>query len=142
MESIKDEMKSLLENNTYELVELSKGRKALSNKWTFRLKDDRRGNLAKYKVQLVVKGFGQKKRINFDEIFSPVVKLSSIIVILGLTTSLDLEIDQMDEKNVFLYGDLEEEIYMRQPKGFEVKGKEHLVCLLNKSLYSLKQAPR
>jgi hypothetical protein len=71
----------------------------------------------------VVKGFNQKQGIDFDEIFSPVVKMSSIRVILGLTASLDLELEQMDVKTAFLHGDLKEEIYMVQLEGFEAKGK-------------------
>ena len=77
-----------------------------------------------------------------DEIFSLVVKLSSIMIILGLVTNQDLKIEQLDVKTAFPHGDLEEEIYMQQPEGFEVKGKEDLVCKLKKSLYGLKQAPR
>jgi len=91
---------------------------------------------------LVVKGFGQKKGIDFEEIFSPVVKMSSIRVVLGLAASLNLEVEQLDVKTAFLHGDLDEEIYMEQPEGFEAKGKEQLVCKLKKSLYGLKQAPR
>ena len=98
--------------------------------------------LVKYKVRLVVKGFNQKQGIDFDEIFSPMVKMRLIRVILGLTASLDLELEQMDVKTAFLHGDLEEEIYMVQPEGFETKGKEHRVCRLKKSLYGLKQPPR
>ena len=66
----------------------------------------------KYKARLVVKGFGQRKGIDFDEIFSPVVKISSIRTVLGLAASLNLEIEKMDVKTAFLHGDLEEEIYM------------------------------
>ena len=91
---------------------------------------------------MVIKGFSQKKGIDFDEIFSPVVKMSSICVVLGLVTSLDLKVEQMDVKIAFLHGDLDKKIYMEQPEGFKVKGKEHYVCKLNKSLYGLKQAPR
>lgn len=92
----------------------------------------------------MVKGFGQKKGIDFDEIVSPVVKMSSIRVALALTASLDLELEQK-EKQVFTKRagfSRKEEIYMAQPEGFEAKGKEHLVCKLKKSLYGLKQAPR
>uniref|UniRef100_A0A2N9HLW0 Integrase catalytic domain-containing protein n=1 Tax=Fagus sylvatica TaxID=28930 RepID=A0A2N9HLW0_FAGSY len=141
MKAMHEEMNSLHKNNTYELVELPKGKKALRNKWVFKLKKDGE-KLVKYKARLVVKGFNQKQGIDFDEIFSPVVKMSSIRVILGLTASLDLELEQMDVKTAFLHGDLEEEIYMVQPERFEAKGKEHKVCRLKKSLYGLKQAPR
>ena len=142
MKAMQEEMESLPKNNTYELVKLPKGRKALRNKWVYKLKKDGRGDLVKYKARLVVKGFGQKKGIDFDEIFSPIVKLSSIRIILGLATNQDLEIEQLDVKTAFLHGDLEEEIYMQQPEGFEDKRKEDLVCKLKKSLYGLKQAPR
>ncbi|CAN6804210.1 unnamed protein product [Brassica oleracea] len=93
-------------------------------------------------VGLVVKGYSQKMGIDYDEIFSPVVKMSSIRVVLGLAASLDLEVEQMDVKTAFLHGNLEEEVYMEQPEGYVQKGKEKLVCRLKKSLYGLKQAPR
>ncbi|CAL5393971.1 unnamed protein product [Camellia sinensis] len=141
-QSMQEEMQSLQKNQTYDLVKLPQGRKALQNKWVFKLKKDGSGKLVKYKARLVVKGFGQKKGIDFDEIFSPVVKMTSIRVVLGLAASLNLELEQMDVKTAFLHGDLKEEIYMEQPEGFEVKGKENLVCRLKKSLYGLKQAPR
>ena len=78
----------------------------------YKLKKDGKGNLVKYKARLVVKGFGQKKGIDFDEILSPIVKFSSIRTILGLASNKDLEIEQLDVKTTFLHGDLEEEIYM------------------------------
>ncbi|KAI3740618.1 hypothetical protein L2E82_31087 [Cichorium intybus] len=140
--AMKDEMNSLHKNQTYELVKLPKGKKALKNKWVFKLKKDGKGNIVKYKARLVVKGFQQKEGIDFDEIFSPVVKMMSIRVVLGLVASLDLELEQMDVKTAFLHGDLDEEIYMEQPDGFKIPKKEHLVCKLKKSLYGLKQAPR
>ena len=83
-----------------------------------------------------------KERYNFDEIFSPTIKTTSIRTILSLVVVEDLHLEQLDVKTTFLHGDLEEEIYMQQPKGYEVKGKENLVCMLKKSLYGLKQAPR
>lgn len=76
----------------------------------------------------MVKGFSQKKGVDFDEIFSPVVKMSSIRVVLSLAASLNDEVEQLDVKTAFLHGDLEEEIYMEQPEGFVVKGKEDMVC--------------
>ena len=141
VKAMQEEIKSLHENHTYDLVELPKGRKALKNKWVYRLKNEENNPRPRYKARLVVKGFNQKKGVDFEEIFSPVVKMSSIRVVLGLAASLDLEIEQLDVKTAFLHGDLEEEIYMEQPEGFEVVGKENLVCRLQKSLYGLKQAP-
>lgn len=106
------------------------------------MKHDENTSNPRYKARLVVKGFSQRKGIDFEEIFSPVVKMSSIRIVLSLAASLDLEIEQMDVRTAFLHGDLEEEIYMIQPEGFVVKGKEDCVCKLKKSLYGLKQAPR
>ncbi|KAJ0797294.1 putative RNA-directed DNA polymerase [Helianthus annuus] len=142
VEAMQDEMNSLYENNTFELVKLPKGKRALKNKWVYKVKTEEHTSRPRYKARLVVKGFSQRKGIDFDEIFSPVVKMSSIRVILGLAASLDLEVEQMDVKTAFLHGDLDKEIYMEQPEGFQVKGKEDYVCKLQKSLYGLKQAPR
>ncbi|GKV32108.1 hypothetical protein SLEP1_g40737 [Rubroshorea leprosula] len=141
IKAMQEEMNSLHKNNTYELVELPKGRKTLKNKWVFKLKKDG-DKIVRYKARLVVKGFSQKKGIDFDEIFSPVMKMSSIRVVLGLAASMNLELEQLDVKTAFLHGDLHEEICMDQPEGFEEQGKEHMVCKLKKSLYGLKQAPR
>ena len=84
----------------------------------------------------------QKKGIDFDEIFSPIVKMTSIRTILSLVVVEDLHLEQLDVKLAFLHGDLEKDIYLHQPQGYEVKGKENLVCKLKKSLYCLKQVPR
>ncbi|RVW21876.1 Retrovirus-related Pol polyprotein from transposon TNT 1-94 [Vitis vinifera] len=137
-----EKMKSLHKNNTYELMELPKGKRALKNKWVLKRKFKPNISQPRYKARLVVKGFSQKKDIDFEEIFSLVVKISSIRVVLGLAASMNLEIVQLDVKTAFLHGDLEKEIYMEQPEGFTIKGKEHLVCRLKKNLYGLKQAPR
>ena len=80
--------------------------------------------------------------IDFGDIFSPVAKVTSIRLLLSIATAFDFEIEQIDVKTSFLHGDLEEEIYMKQPEGFMVKGKKELVCRLKKSLYGLKQSPR
>jgi hypothetical protein len=116
-------------------------KRALQNKWVYKLKEEDGGE-KRCKARLVVKGFGQKKGIYFDEIFSPVVKMTSIRTILRLVAVEYLHLEQLDVKTTFLHGDLEEEIYMQQPQGYEVKGKENLVCRLMKRLYGLKQAPR
>ncbi|KAK0597554.1 hypothetical protein LWI29_026462 [Acer saccharum] len=93
VDAMQDEMKSLHENHTFELVKLPKGKRALKNKWVYRVKQEQHTTQPRYKARLVVKGFSQKKGIDFDEIFSPVVKMSSIHVVLSLAASLDLEIE-------------------------------------------------
>ena len=109
---MQDEMKSLHENHSFELVKLLKGKRVLKNRWSYKVKQEEHTSQPRYKSRLVVKGFSQKKSIDFDEIFSPVIKMSSIRVVLGLTTSLDLEIEQMDVKTAVLHDDLDKEIYM------------------------------
>ncbi|KAH9726277.1 Integrase catalytic domain-containing protein [Citrus sinensis] len=96
----------------------------------------------RYKARFVAKGFAQKEGIDYNEIFSPVVKHTSIYIILALVAEYELELAQLDVKTAFLHGDLEEEIYMIQPCGFKVAGKENHVCKLIKTLYGLKQSPR
>ncbi|CAN1807780.1 Retrovirus-related Pol polyprotein from transposon TNT 1-94 [Linum perenne] len=139
--AMKEEMNSLNSNQTWELAELPAGKKALHNKWVYRVKEEHDGS-KRYKARLVVKGFQQKEGIDYTEIFSPVVKLTTIRTVLSIVATEDLHLEQLDVKTAFLHGDLEEEIYMQQPEGFSVKGKEKLVCKLQKSLYGLKQAPR
>ena len=121
-------MNSLYENETFELVNLPKGKKALKNKWVYRVKTEENTSHPRYEARLVVKGFNQKKGIDYDEIFSPVVKMSSIRVVLGMAATMDLEIEQLDVKTAFLHGDLEEVIYMEQPEGFMVAGKEQFAA--------------
>ena len=89
----------------------------------------------------MVKGFGQKQGINFDEILSSVVKMCSIWVILGLAASMNLQLEQLNVNTTILHGDLDEEIFMEQPESFKVKRQENMVYRLKKSLCGLKQAP-
>ncbi|MBY3556005.1 hypothetical protein HGI15_21915, partial [Modestobacter lapidis] len=117
-------------------------RKAIGCKWVFKKKQDAEGKIGKYKARLVAKGYAQIEGVDYAEIFSPVAKLTSIRTVLSAAAAYDLEIEQMDVKTAFLHGDLEEEIYMKQPEGFVARGKENLVCKLEKSLYGLKQSPR
>ncbi|RVW80140.1 Retrovirus-related Pol polyprotein from transposon TNT 1-94 [Vitis vinifera] len=139
--AMKDEMDSLLGNQTWELIELPVGKKALHNKWVYRIKNEHDGS-KRYKARLVVKGFQQKEGIDYTEIFSPVVKMSTIRLVLGMVAVENLHLEQLDVKTAFLHGDLEEDLYMIQPEGFIVQGQENLVYKLRKSLYGLKQAPR
>lgn len=139
--AMKDEMKSLISNQTWKLDELPMGKKALHNKWVYQVKEEHDGS-KRYKARLVVKGFQQKEGVDYTDIFSPVVKLNTIRSVLSIVAIEDLHLEQLDVKTAFLHGDLDEEIYMYQPEGFSEKGKKNMVCRLKKSLYGLKQAPR
>ncbi|KAG8472814.1 hypothetical protein CXB51_034622 [Gossypium anomalum] len=96
----------------------------------------------KHGILLVAKGYSQVPGVDFTDVFSLVVKHSSIRALLGIVAMHDLELEQLDVKTAFLHGELEEDIYMQQPEGFTVSEKEDYVCLLKKSLYGLKQSPR
>jgi ATP-binding cassette subfamily B (MDR/TAP) protein 1 len=122
--AMKDEMSSLLKNKTWELTTLPEGKKALQNKWVYRVKTEH-DESKRFKARLVVKGFQQKKGIDYSEIFSPVVKLTTISVVLGIVAAENLHLEQLDVKTAFLHGELEEDIYMQQPEGFEIQGKEN-----------------
>ena len=115
---MKDEMKALDKNATWDLVELPKDRKTVGCKWVYKLKKGFDDTEDRYKVRLVVKVFSQNADIDFHEIFSPVVKIVSIRIVLALVALLDLVLQQLDVKTAFLHGDLDEEIYMEQPEGF------------------------
>ena len=143
LQAMKSEMDSIHQNQTWELVELLARRKPLPCKWVFRYKYVSDSEKPKYKARLVAKGFKQEYGVDYDEIFSPVVKMTTLRLLLGVVATEDLELEQMDVKTTFLHGDLEEDIYMSQPAGFTATGEDsHLVCRLKKSLYGLKQAPR
>lgn len=138
--AIEEELRSLCENETWETSQLPIGRKALQSKWVFKVKRDGNGNVDRYKARLVIKGFQQRKGLDFSEVFSPVVSKPAIRVILTVAAIKDLEIEQLDVKTAFLNATINEEIYMAVPEGVvEPPGK---VLRLKKSLYGLKQAPR
>ena len=100
------------------------------------------GIIKKFKTRLVAQGFGQKAGINFFDTYSPEAHITTIRVLLTLASIYKLIVYQMDVKTVFLYRDLEEEIYMQQPEDFSVSNQEHKVCRLVRSFYGLKQAPK
>ena len=96
----------------------------------------------RYKARLVMKEFQQREGIDFNKIFSLVVKLTTIRSVLNIVAAENLHLERLDVKNMFLHGYLEEDIYMLQPQAYIMPGKETLVCKLKKSLYVLKQSPR
>ncbi|CAI7842045.1 unnamed protein product, partial [Closterium sp. NIES-53] len=139
-QSVKEEYDSLLENETWELCELPPGKKAISSKLIFRHKYGPDGELTRYKSRLVAKGFQQTKGKDFDEIFAPVGKGTTLKVMLGMAANRGWKIKQMDITTAFLNGIILEELYMLQPEGLDDGSGR--VCRLKKAIYGLKQAPR
>ncbi|CAI7846041.1 unnamed protein product [Closterium sp. NIES-53] len=136
----RDEINSLLAQGTWVLAPLPLGKRALKVKWTYRMKVKGDGTLNRFKACLVAKGFSQMPGTDYTETFSAVAKYTTVRCLLVMATVKDLHIHQMDVKKVFLYGKLDKEIYMVQPKGYS-DGTTN-VCKLLKSLYGLKQAPQ
>ena len=140
LEAMESEMKSLERNNVWELVPLPKERKLVDCRWVLGRKYNSDGKPDRYKARLVAKGFTQEYGLDYEETFAPVVHFNSLRLFLTLAVYFKMNVQQMDVVTAFLYGELEEEIFMEQPPGFEKKGD--LVCRLKKSLYGLKQSPR
>jgi hypothetical protein len=138
--AMQKEYKSLLENQTWDLVPLPSGRKLVRCIWVYRIKSIADGQISRYKAGLVTKGFHKVHGIDHDETFALVVKMDSIQLALAIAASKGWEVHQMDVKNAFLHDDLSKEIYMEQPQGFMQDSS--LVCQLKNSLYGLKQALR
>ena len=142
MKAMEEEMESMRSNQVWKLVDLPKGRKAIGNKWVLKIKRNADGNIERYKARLVAKGYTQQEGIDYEETFSPVVRFTSIRLILAIVANMDLELHQMDVKTAFLNGELDKEIYMEQPVGFIKENEKEKVCRLLKSIYGLKQSSR
>jgi hypothetical protein len=129
--AMNDEFETLQKNSTWKLVELFAGKKHLKCKWIYKKKEGiSEVEPARFKSCLVVKGFEQREGIDFNEVFSLVVRHTFIRIMLAIVDLFDLELEQLDVKTAFLNGGLDEEIYMTQPQGFSALGQEHLVCHL------------
>ncbi|GKB09585.1 retrotransposon protein, putative, ty1-copia subclass [Tanacetum coccineum] len=140
--AMKEDMSSLKKNHSWELVDQPPGQKLVSCKWFYKIKEGIKGVLKpRYKARLVARGFTQRAGIDYNEVFSLVVRHRYIRVILSLTTYKDYKLEQLDAKTTFLHGNLKETIYMKQPPSFE-EGTSNKVFLLKKSLYGLKESSR
>ena len=141
-EATDSEYESLLKNETWTLVPLPKNRNIVGSKWVFKVKHRADGTIDRFKARLVAQGYSQQQGVDYNEVFAPVTRANSIRVILSIANAMSMEIHQMDVKTAFLNGNLDEEIYMKQPKGYVDTKNPDYVCKLQKSLYGLKQAAR
>lgn len=139
MAAVRDELKSLEENQTWDIVKKPNNCNVIGCKWVFKLKTPP-NEQPKYKARLVAKGYAQAAGIDYTDTFSPVVRYDSVRCVLSIAAIENMEIVQFDVKTAFLNGDLNETIYMQIPEGIEHKSNE--VCRLKRSLYGLKQASR
>ena len=141
--AMNEEMKSLQKNETWELVDRPPGKKQVGCRWVYTVKHKANGTIERFKARLVAKGYTQTYGIDYIDTFASVVKINTIRVLLSLAANLDWPLQQFDVKNVFLHGELSEEVYMDLPPRcmiLEVHCRK--VCKLKKSLYGLKQSPR
>ena len=135
-------MQALNDNGMWDLVPLPTGKKAIGCRWVFVVKFNPDGCVARLKARLVAKGYVQTYGVDYSDTFSPVAKLTSVRLFISLAASYDWDLHRLNIKNVFQYGDLQEEVYMEQPPRFVAQGEIGKVCHLRKSLYGLKQSPR
>jgi len=141
-EAMDSEIQSMYDNQVWNLVDQTPGRKTVGCKWIFKKKTDMDGNVHTFKARLVAKGYTQTQGVDYDETFSPVAKIKSIRIMLAIAAFYDYEVWQMDVKTAFLNGKLSEDVYMTQPEGFVDTKHPNKVCKLEKSIYGLKQASR
>jgi transposase InsO family protein len=137
-----EEMRSIEENSTWELVDPPAGCRPIGLKWVFKVKRDEHGAIVKYKARLVARGFVQREGIDFEEVFAPVARMESVRLLLALAAANGWDVHHLDVKSAFLNGDLAETVYVKQAPGFVKAGAEHKVLRLRKALYGLRQAPR
>jgi hypothetical protein len=139
---MEEEYNALIQNKTWHLVPANSSKNLIDCKWVYRIKKKADGSIDRYKARLVAKDFKQKYGIDYDDTFSPMVKIATIRTVLSISVSRGWSLWQLDVKNAFLHDILEEEVYMKQPPDFENPHALHYICKLDKALYGLKQAPR
>nr|GEU54834.1 retrovirus-related Pol polyprotein from transposon TNT 1-94 [Tanacetum cinerariifolium] len=142
VDAMQYELNQFAKNKVWTLVLAPYGKTIIGSKWVFSDKRDETGIVIKNKARLIAQGYNQQEDINYDETFTPVTRLKAIRIFLAFTTYINFIVYQMDVKSAFLNGKLKEEVYVKQPLGFERKEFPIHVCKLDKALYELKQAPR
>ncbi|CAB0030815.1 unnamed protein product [Trichogramma brassicae] len=140
--AIQEELDSLRNNDTWEIIDRPPKAELIDTKWVFKVKLDSSGNINRYKARLCARVFKQRQGVNYEETYAPVVRYESLRVLFAVAARLDLEMTQFDVKTAFLYGELEEEILIEIPVGLDIPERSRKACRLKKALYGLKQASR
>ncbi|GJS10877.1 putative RNA-directed DNA polymerase [Tanacetum coccineum] len=140
VEAMNAEIESLIRNMTWVVTELPKNRKVIGCKWIFKIKYKSTGEVKRHKARIMAKGFSQREGVDYEETFSPVVKMATVRCLLSLAVQKGW-VYQLDINNAFLYGEIVEDVYMTLPEGY-FGANDNRVCKLQNSLYGLKQAPR
>ncbi|GJY33615.1 putative ribonuclease H-like domain-containing protein [Tanacetum coccineum] len=142
VEAMQEELLQFKLQKVWVLVDLPKGKRAIGTKWIFKNKKDERGIVIRNKARLVAQGYTQEEGIDYDEVFAPVARIEAIRLFLAYASFMGFMVYQMDVKSAFLYGQIEEEVYVCQPPGFEDPDYPDKVYKVVKALYGLHQAPR
>ncbi|KAJ9560760.1 hypothetical protein OSB04_005920 [Centaurea solstitialis] len=142
IEAMQEELLQFVLQHVWDLTDLPKGHRAIGTKWIFRNKKDKGGIVIKNKARLVAQGYTQEEGIDYDDVFAPVARIEAIRLFLAFASYKQFWVYQMDVKSAFLYGKIEEEVYVCQPPGFEDPRFPDKVYKLRKALYGLHQAPR
>ncbi|GJW81778.1 putative ribonuclease H-like domain-containing protein [Tanacetum coccineum] len=142
IEAMQEELLQFKLQEVWTLVDLPNGKRVIGSKWVFKNKKDERGIMIRNKARLVAQGYTQEERIDYDEVFAPVARIEAIRLFLAYASFKDFVVYQMDVKSAFLYGKIEEEVYVCQPPGFEDPDFPDRVYKVEKALYGLHQAPR
>ncbi|KAK8938435.1 hypothetical protein KSP39_PZI011029 [Platanthera zijinensis] len=140
--AMNEEINMVEKNKTWKLVEPPANKEIIGLKWVYKIKENGDGTINKYKARIVAKGYSQISGIDFNETFAPVARLETIRAIISYAAQNRLKLYQLDVKSAFLNGEIREDVYVKQPRGYEIEGEEHKVYKLQKALYGLKQAPR
>jgi hypothetical protein len=127
-----EEFAALMKNKTWRLVPPHSGKNIIDCRWIYKVKRKSDGSIDRYKARVVAKGFKQRYGIDYEDTFSPVVKIATVRLVLSIAVSRGWSLRQLDVKNAFLHGVLEEEVYMRQPPGYEDASQPHYICKLDR----------
>jgi len=142
IDAMDEKIDSIERNETWDPVDLPEGKKSIGVKWVYKTKLNAEGKIEKHKAKLVAQGFSQQPGIDYNETFAPVARIDIVRMVLAIAAQNEWSVHQMDVKSAFLNGYLEEEVYVKQPPGFEIDKQPDKVYRLKKALYGLKQASR